>query len=189
MMGSKMKLWGGACMLAMAVMAAPAVAAPAKAAPAGAEAELTGLDRLLAMEEMKNVRLTFCRSLDSHDWAALRSTMTDDFELYFAHTKGPGGPDVRPPVELKGADKFVAFAQSILKGQSIHICTMPQFLSVTANKAKALWFINGFGSIGDQSGLGFERVVEDYERVNGKWLAKKADARVEAHVDFPKPAQ
>ncbi|MGC4251376.1 MAG: nuclear transport factor 2 family protein [Sphingobium sp.] len=175
--------------MALALVSGSAVAADTKAPQAAAkpnEPELTGLDRLLAMEEMKNARLTFCRALDAHDWKALRSTMTDDFELYFAETKGPGGPDVRPPVELKGADNFVAFAQSILKGHSIHICTMPQFEFVTANRARALWFINGYGNIGDQSGLGFERLIDDYERVNGKWLVKKADARVEAHVNFPK---
>ena len=177
-------LLAGAVLLGCAVPVGIGVMAATPVAKA-ARGELTGVNRLLAMEEMKNLRMTFCRSLDNHDWAALRATMTDDHYLYFAHTKGPDGPDLRPAMETKSADEFVAFARQLLRGQSIHICTMPQFETVTANHARALWFINGYGAIGDQSGLGFERVVEDYVKINGKWLIKKTDARVEAHGSFP----
>ncbi|MFT3975537.1 MAG: nuclear transport factor 2 family protein [Sphingomonas bacterium] len=152
---------------------------------AGHGKELEGLPRLLAMEEMKNLRLTFCRALDSHDWPALRSTITDDFRQYFAETKGPGGPDVRPPIRTTGGDAYVAFVKNILKGQSIHICTMPQFEYVTADHARASWFINGYGAIASQSGLGYERLIEDYVRIGGKWRISAVDARVEAHVGFP----
>ncbi|MFT3975535.1 MAG: nuclear transport factor 2 family protein [Sphingomonas bacterium] len=189
MSGFSKHLKGGAALAAVAVLSAAgfaALPAAAQTAPNPPKVELRGLERLLAMEDMKNLRLTFCRSLDNHNWAALRGTMADDFDLYFGETKGPGGPDVRPPVQLKGADKFVDFAKQLLKGQSIHICTMPQFQYVGADRARALWFINGYGNIGEQSGLGFERVVEDYVKVNGKWLISRADARVEANVQFPK---
>ncbi|MGC4250446.1 MAG: nuclear transport factor 2 family protein [Sphingobium sp.] len=189
----KTSLWAAVAVLTLGGATAanagePTAGFPGKAL-SGAVApgpELTGLDRLLAMEEMKNLRLTFCRALDSHDWDALRSTMAEDFELYFVQTKGPGGPDVWKPIEMTGIENFVAHAKRILTGQSIHICTMPQFEYVTADRARALWFINGYGDIAGQSGLGFERLVEDYVRVNGKWLIKKADARIEANVSFPK---
>ncbi|QKS01111.1 nuclear transport factor 2 family protein [Sphingomonas sp. CL5.1] len=145
------------------------------------------MERLLAMEEMKNLRLTFCRSLDSHDWKALRSTMSDNFELYFADNSGPNGAATRPPLERNSADGFVDLAKQLLsQGKSIHICTMPQFEYVGTDRARALWFINGYGQIGTQNGLGFERVVEDYVKVNGKWLIRKADARIEANVIFSK---
>ena len=191
-------LLAGAMLLSSAFAggASAAAAEPTKQANAG---ELTGLDRLLAMEDMKNLRLTFCRSLDNRNFEALRSTMADDYELYFAQTQGPGGPDVRPPVVVHSADDFVNwFKMAIsaqagqindpaLQGSSIHICVMPQFETVTANSARALWFINGSGGIGGQAlGLGFERVVEDYVKINGKWLIKKSDARVEAQGAFQK---
>ena len=87
---------GGAIALSLALAASPVLAA---AAPADKPAvELAGLDRLLAMEDMKNLRLTFCRALDSHDWAALRATMADDFELYWTDTSGPNGAATRPPI-------------------------------------------------------------------------------------------
>ncbi|MFT3975538.1 MAG: nuclear transport factor 2 family protein [Sphingomonas bacterium] len=148
--------------------------------------EITGLPRLLAMEEMKNLRLTFCRSLDSHDWDLLRTTISDDFEMYFAQTDGPDGPDVRPPIEVAGVKDYMAWLRRYLTGHSIHICTMPQFQFVTADRARALWFIQGYGEIGGQSGLGFERIIEDYVKINGKWLIKKADGRVEAYIPLPK---
>lgn len=145
--------------------------------------ELQGLDRLLAMEEMKNLRMTFCRSLDNHDWAALRSTMTDDFVLYFADNSGPGQTPVRPPIETKGADQFVELVKQLLsQGQSIHICTMPQFVYVGKDHARALWFINGYGSIAGRTGLGYERLIDDYVRIKGKWLISKADGRIEANT-------
>jgi hypothetical protein len=165
---------------------APAAEVKASNTPTVPQTELTGLKRLLAMEEMKNLRLTFCRSLDNHNWAALKSTMADDFELYFADISGSDHPSPPTPVQLLGADKFVEFVKQILgKGRSIHICTMPQFEFVGTDRSRALWFINGYGNIGDSVGLGFERLVEDYVRVNGKWLIKKSDGRIEAHVTLP----
>lgn len=145
--------------------------------------ELQGLPRLLAMEDMKNLRLTFCRSLDNHNWAALRATMADNFELHWTDTSGPNGAATRPPIDMQGADKFITFAQQILsQGKSIHICTMPQFVYVGRDRARALWFINGYGQIGEMSGMGYERVVEDYVRVQGKWRIRRADANIEVQT-------
>ena len=179
---------GSAGALILTSILGPAIAADGNPVEETApRVELSGVKRLLAMEEMKNDRLTFCRSLDNHNWDALRSVMADDFELYFADVSGSANPSPPTPVAMKGADKFVAFAKQLLgQGKSIHICTMPQFEFVGTDRARALWFINGFGDIGGQTGLGFERVVEDYVRIKGKWLIRKADARIEAHVAFPK---
>lgn len=172
---------GAAAILALQVPAPAFAAGPLPADPAGKPAvELAGLDRLIAMEEMKNLRLTFCRSLDSHDWAALRATMADDFELYWTDSSGPDGKATRAPIEMKGAEKFVTFAQQILgQGKSIHICTMPQFEYVGKDRARAQWFINGYGQIGALNGLGYERLVDDYVRVGGKWLIRRASADIE----------
>ncbi|MGV7121303.1 nuclear transport factor 2 family protein [Sphingopyxis sp. 550A] len=181
-------LLSGGAVLALTLVSGALGAAEPTAANKPA-VEITGVDRLLAMEEMKNLRLTFCRSLDNHNWEALRATMADGFELYFADNSGPGQTATRPPLETKGAENFVTLAKTLLsQGQSIHICTMPQFVYVGKESARALWFINGYGQIGGQSGLGFERVVEDYVKVNGKWLISKADARIEASAVFPPPA-
>lgn len=148
---------------------------------------LSGMDRLLAMEEMKNARMTFCRALDDHDWRALRETMTDGFELYFADETGTPNPGLPEPAEMKGADTFVAFAQQLLgHGRSVHICAMPQFDFIDSDHAKALWYIIGYGDIGAQTGLGFERLVDDYVRIDGKWLIERSDARIQAHIAFSK---
>ncbi|MGC4252231.1 MAG: nuclear transport factor 2 family protein [Sphingobium sp.] len=189
MRGYRKILWAAAGVAALfsgAAMAADAQADKADAREAAPGPELTGVDRLLAMEEIKNARLTFCRALDAHDWPALRSVITDDFKQYFAQTDGPGGPNVRPPIVTTGGDVYVDFVKKFLTGHSIHICTMPQFEYITKDRAKALWFINGYGDIGDMPGLGYERLIEHYVKVNGKWLAQSVDARVEALVKFPK---
>ncbi|MGC4252232.1 MAG: nuclear transport factor 2 family protein [Sphingobium sp.] len=191
MTGYRKFLCGAASVLALMTVS-PAIAKEGpgtvgKSMPMAAPGpEITGLERLLAMEEMKNLRATFCRSLDSHDWDLLRTTISDDFEMYFAQTKGPDGPDVRPPIEVSGVTDYMAWLRKYLTGHSIHICTMPQFQFVTKDRARALWFIQGYGDIGDMSGMGFERIIEDYVKVNGKWLIKKADGRVEALAMFPK---
>ncbi len=174
--------------LVLTLLSAPlAVVQAESTAP---EVELTGVERLLAMEEMKNLRLTFCRALDARNWSALRSTMADDFELYFAHTDGPDGEDLRPPIKVSSADEMVALARQLIpEGAAVfHICTMPQFDYVGTDRARAEWFINGFGEIAGQGGLGFERVVEDYVNIDGKWLIRKADARVQGHAIFPEQA-
>lgn len=187
-MSKSVKTFCGAVGALMVTLAwGSASAGDAKVADAPPATELTGVKRLLAMEEMKNLRMTFCRSLDNHNWAALRSTMADDFELYFADVSGSENPSPPKPIELKGADQFVDFVKQYLsQGRSIHICTMPQFEYVGTDRARAMWFINGYGNIGTSTGLGFERLVDDYVRIKGKWLIKKADGRIEAHVAFPK---
>jgi hypothetical protein len=172
--------------LAYATVAGAAHAAEA-ATPARTEPELAGVERLLAMEEMKNDRLTFCRALDARDWDALRSVMADDFELDWKDVSGANPPLLPQPVKMKGADAFVTFAKTVLaQGKSDHVCTMPQFVFVGRDHARALWHISGLGQIAGQSGEGFERVVENYVRVNGKWLSQKADVDIIGYAKFPK---
>ncbi|MGC4250117.1 MAG: nuclear transport factor 2 family protein [Sphingobium sp.] len=169
-------------LLPVSGMAAQADTPAAEPVPAHGP-ELSGLERLTAMEEVKDLRLTFCRALDSHDWTTLRSTMTDDVELHTADASGK--TDI--VFDKKGIDEAMAFMQQILShGDTDHICVMPQFQFITADQARALWFIDGYGDMNGKVILGFERIVEDYVRVGGKWRIKKADARMQAMVSLPK---
>src|SRR5262245_44044619 len=124
----------GLALISTALTAAPALAAP----PAATSGAPTGIERLEAIEDIKNLRLTFCRALDDKDWDKLRTTMADDFSLYFGDESGPGGAEVRPPIKTASADAFIAFAKPFMGAteKMFHICTMPQIEFQSRDKAR-----------------------------------------------------
>ncbi|MGC4253121.1 MAG: nuclear transport factor 2 family protein [Sphingobium sp.] len=185
MKGFAGKCRSGAIVLSLALAAGPVMASETAAQKPATE--LKGAVRQSTIEELSNLRFNFHRSIDRHDWNGLRATVTDDFEVYFADNSGKGGTAVRPPIEAKGADNFLALVKQIVGDIPMtHVCTMPQFEYIGKDRARARWLVFGYGAVGPQGSLGFEEVIDDYVRINGKWLIRRSEARIENSGIFPR---
>ena len=58
---------------------------------------MEGLERLLALEDIRLLRAIYCRSVDSHDWPRMASILTDDFLLDLSQTaEFMGGARIEP---------------------------------------------------------------------------------------------
>ena len=60
---------------------------------------LSGVDRQLAIEEIRQTKARYCAAVDDHDWQALRSVFTDDCVIDWP----------LPGHNVETADEFVGF--------------------------------------------------------------------------------
>lgn len=104
---------------------------------------LSATDKLLALEEIRQLKARYFRFVDSHDWSEFRSLFTDD--AVFTLPKAPqsafgtelvsGGEDV-----IEGADAFVAWvSQGLADAKSAHLGYMPEIEILSATEARGLW--------------------------------------------------
>jgi len=145
---------------------------------------LNDVQKLLAIEELKMLRIRFCRAIDTCDWDKLQSTMTEQCRLYFADETGTGKLNLDKPVEIHGRKAILEFVQMFTAGRRmVHIATMPEIEFESDDRARGLWNVEGFSEGMAPMGLvgmGFEDVVDDYVRVNGKWFIGNIEARIKA---------
>ncbi len=129
------------------------------------------LQRLTAIEDIKQVEAARNRTLDTKDWAGYRAIHVEEIVSHSA----PGQP-------LNGVDAMIAWLANELKDAlSIHHCHGPEFSFDGPDKARVIWayeamtvFRRPGGDI-KRHGLGFYHV--DYVRRDGRWLI--ADRRQE----------
>ena len=98
---------------------------------------LTDTEKLIAIEEIRNLKARYFRFLDSHDWAGFRGLLTDD--VVFAAPRplgdgpGPGGMFARAE-DIVCADAVIAWvSQSLEHVHSAHIGYMPEIEILSAD--------------------------------------------------------
>jgi SnoaL-like domain len=145
---------------------------------------LSDLEKLMAIEELKGLRIRFCRAIDTRDWDKLEGTMTEQARLYFADETGTGKLNLDKPVELKGRAAILDFVRQFTGDRKmVHIATMPEIEFQSADKARGSWNIEGFSAGMTPLGLvgiGYEDIVDDYVRTKGKWFIANIDCRIKA---------
>jgi hypothetical protein len=137
-------------------------------------AEVSAVDRLLAVEEIKRLKARYFRCVDSSDWEGFRSVFADDAE-FAPPVPPPGGttPNTRGP--LVGGDAFVAYVQSTRQGDnaplsSVHRGTLPEIEVVSADEATGIWAMEDIITRPTRRSHGYGRYHERYRRVDGRWV-------------------
>lgn len=142
-----------------------------------------GLDRLLAIEDIKLLRAKYCRRIDGHRFAELAEILTEDFLLDMSPTGKVLGAEVRP---LRGRDTIIAMMQQNFAPLKmlLHIVTIPEIEFQDAENATGVWrqetFIKENGPDLPGSGLAYASVYDTYRKDGGRWLI--ASVRVELEV-------
>ena len=134
---------------------------------------LTDVEKLIAVEEIRNLKARYFRYVDSHDWAGFREILADD--VVFAAPKPPspefGASGLFAQREdIVGADAVVAWVSRGLEHvHSAHIGYMPEIEIVSADEARAIWGMEDIlrGPTVHADGYGYYR--ETYVRRGGAW--------------------
>ncbi|MFC9471853.1 nuclear transport factor 2 family protein [Nocardia sp. NPDC056952] len=161
----------------------------------------TALERLIAIEDCKQARYNFHRSLDTKDRDRYLSTVSAD--LVFI-PKDANNLDL-PEIVMNGADTFWGFAEQVLLSRkSIHLGVAPQITVIDENNATGFWYIYGYGELteaeaaekaaeakeidehakqaleifaadagGSKKSLAFESIEDEYVRIDGKWVISR----------------
>lgn len=129
---------------------------------------LEDLARLIAIEEIKNLKARYFRCVDTKDWSGLRSVFTDDAVLEIPENfENPFGPD----------DFVEMVAAALANAVSVHHGHMPEIEILSDDRARAIWAMNDLllfppgdaGLVGACSIVGDGHYHETYQRADGNW--------------------
>jgi|GEM_PF-567230 hypothetical protein len=138
----------------------------------GREADVTEMsaqERLLAIEEVKNLRARYCRAIDTKDWNLLRSTLAPDVRLDLPSLRERGG--------LDGADAFVELVSTwFATTPSLHANYLPEIEIASPSSATGVWQQQHFLPHRYQAevhhGHGYGYSHDSYEKIEGRWFMK-----------------
>jgi hypothetical protein len=144
---------------------------------------MDGLERLLAIEDIKQLRAKYCRSIDSHDFDRLGEVLTEDFVLDMSPTGKVLGSDV--PV-ISGRDSVIGMFHSAFAPlrMLLHIVTIPEIEFQDETHATGVWRQETFikENRPDLPGLGlaYATVFDTYRKETEGW--RIASVRVELDI-------
>ena len=149
------------------------------------------LDRLIAIEDIKQLKARYFRALDTQDWALLESVFAEDAIFDFSQANiDPHFPvegyASTPPVQ--GRTQIVEAIRSTIVGfATVHHGHIPEIDIGSDSTATGIWpmeeRVHGITgeTIFDRNGFGHYH--ETYEKVDGAWQIKTS--RIERlRVDF-----
>lgn len=145
-------------------------------------ATMNDLERLIAIEEIKQLKARYFRHMDMQDWDALYTLFTPDavYDATDAIRNGSGEDSLDQKLGEEwinhGRDKIVPFIQNALAGMvSVHHGHMPEITIHSATKASGIWPMTDKVQkhIDGQLVLSLEgegHYWEEYERIDGTWM-------------------
>jgi NADPH:quinone reductase-like Zn-dependent oxidoreductase len=134
------------------------------------EALLNELEKLAAIEEIKQLRARFARCMDTKQWLEMQDTITDDCEF--------DARDGSVVTELwHGAEDIVAnIRRSLANAVSVHHAHMPEIEITSPTTAKGIWAMADllrFPGMPTVDLVGFGHYIEGYEKqADGRWRLK-----------------
>jgi hypothetical protein len=144
---------------------------------------VSALDRLVAAEEIKQLKARYFRDLDCKNWEALNTIFTADavFDLRAVNSvrRPPAGDLVPPPGGedqiFRGRETIVAMIRAAVEGLvTVHHGHAPEIAVLTDITARGIWALEDilrFPS-GELLLNGFGHYHETYQKVGGDWQIK-----------------
>ena len=129
--------------------------------------EISALETLVAIEEIKRLRARYCRFLDTKDWALLRTTLAPDIRLDLPSLREFGG--------VSGVDAFIELVTRWFGvTPSLHANFLPEIEILSADRAAGVWaqehFLPARYEPGVHHGHGYGYSHDEYARIDGRWL-------------------
>jgi hypothetical protein len=144
---------------------------------------MDGLERLLAIEDIKTLRAKYCRSIDSHAFDRLHDVLTEDFLLDMSPTGKVLGSEVSP---ISGRDTVIGMMHQAFAPLEmlLHIVTIPEIEFQDDARATGVWRQETFikENRPDLPGLGlaYATVFDTYRKEMEGW--RIASVRVELDI-------
>jgi hypothetical protein len=132
---------------------------------------MDALEKLLALEEIRQVKARRCRSVDQKDWEGYVDCHTPDCR---SNAAGPGGS--------VGARAMAEAVSRQLEGRTtVHHVHSPEIEFTSDTTAKGIWAMEDmlwWEEDGEQKWRhGYGHYYETYEKLNGRWLISSRELR------------
>jgi uncharacterized protein (TIGR02246 family) len=141
---------------------------------------LTILPVMDDLEQIKQLKARYCRTMDTKDWDAMRRVFADDVTM---DTTDSGGGVVT------GADEFLAFLRATIGDVvTVHQCHTPEIDLESPTRATGVWAMEDMLRWPDGTELhGYGHYHEIYEKRDGRWcIASSTLTRL--RMDFGSPS-
>ncbi len=123
------------------------------------------VQRLLDIEEIKQLMSRYCRNLDLQDWDKLALTFAEDVVF-----------DTATGVNITGRAAMIELLRSVLaSANTVHHALLPD-IEVNGDTAQAVWVINDMvdkTKTGGSLKRGYSHCHQDCVRVDGVWRIKR----------------
>jgi hypothetical protein len=134
---------------------------------------MNDLDRLLAIEEIKQLKARYFRFVDTKDWTGLRTVFCESAQFFVSQEQiralnlNRGEPIVE---SLRGPDAIVRFISDALhEADSVHHGFMPEIDVTSDHTARGVWAMEDHVRWPTKSLHGMGHYIETYERVESIW--------------------
>ena len=127
------------------------------------------IERLTAIEEIKQLKARYFRCMDMKDWDGQVAVFTPDVEVDVSGEMGPGENGV-----IRGAQEFVTFNRGHIEHVlTVHHGHMPEIEITSDTTATGIWSMEDMLRWPDGSKLhGYGHYHETYEKIDGQWRIK-----------------
>jgi uncharacterized protein (TIGR02246 family) len=133
------------------------------------------------VEEIKQLKARYFRTMDTKDWDGMRQVFTDDVVI---DTTEAGGSLVT------GADGFLTGLQAVLADAvTVHHGHMPEIELTSATTATGIWALHDIVIFPNGTRLdGYGHYHETYEKTDDGWRISSLRL-TRLHTDFQLPAE
>lgn len=126
------------------------------------------VERLVAIEEIRQLKARYFRFVDTKKWDEFASLFTDDLKIDFEESTS------KPLTK----DQFVASAERHFTGaMSVHHGHVPEIEIIDAEHARGIWPMFDLVETPPESSYdshtGWGHYTEEYRKVDGKWLISR----------------
>jgi hypothetical protein len=150
---------------------------------------MTGIETLLAIEEIKQLRFRWSRYVDEGIWAEVPDVLAPEAVLDLTATRsralGADAPAL-PPIE--GVQAICHFLEHMVGRvpDRLHIVTMPEIRFLSDVEAEGIW--RQESNIPDREAgpgryrMGFGTIRDTYRKIDGRWLIQTTSVSVDLVV-------
>lgn len=131
-----------------------------------------GLERLLALEDIRLLRAKYCRYIDTHEFDRLTEVLSEDFVLDMSPASKVLGGRTQP---IRGRDAVIGHmnAHYATLNKLLHITTIPIIEFSDEDNAVGIWRQETFVKEGREdfvgAGIAYATATDTYRKVDGTW--------------------
>ena len=132
---------------------------------------MDSIERLIALEEIKQLRAKYWRTLDTKQWEDWGSVFTDDCWLLFDDGVSTGGGDPKTHPKLSSRKAMVDFVSTLFRQTvTVHQGHFPEIEFLSDTEATGIWPMEDIFEHADSYTHGHGHYHDTYRKEGGKWL-------------------